>query len=178
MISIYSFKHLDKVIYVGSTSQTVWRRFQKHKSDSQTCPEKLPVYAHINQVGWDNIIVETVCTCDDDARLNTERQVMEQHKDTVLNKYRPVISKEELLEYHRTWDRTNRIRPVVPRAKAAEYEKRYFEKNPERITIKKQQRAEWGKQKVWCPACGEHISRGSYKRHCDSTPHVVNLIQY
>lgn len=181
MITIYCFKHNDKVIYVGSTSQTLLRRVQKHQSSSShpNCRTYLPVHNYINEVGWDAIKVDVVCTCDDDARLTTEREVLEKYKDTALNKYRPVISKEEHKKLIADWEKAHPGRhPKPTKDKQLEYDRRWRENNPEKVKEKNARANERNRQKIYCHICGEETTVGHLRRHNNTLRHITNFIEY
>ncbi len=199
-IQIYGFVHIDKVIYVGSTSDLV-HRMSVHKAESKE--NKLPYYELIREIGWDKIEVKVLCTCDESVRLTTERAIIEQYKETTMNKIRPIITAEErkqkkkerrdkpenkekqkkvVAEWYQNNKTQHREKNKVYcqnnkehlRQKAREWEAR----NPEKMAVKRARDRAREKERVWCPICQEELSRGKWYKHQKTMKHVVNLIEY
>lgn len=109
-------------IYVGSTVDLKKRLYQ-HKN---SCKNGLsPVHRFINENGglenWCVEILEEFCICNKKHLLERERFWYDKLKPT-LNKHRPSISYDELIEYHVNFREQNKD-------KKNEYNKEYYSKN-------------------------------------------------
>ena len=186
MITIYSLKHNDKVIYVGSTAQTLEQRMFYHKKRAkQNKKHTRHIYNYAEKVGWDNITIDVVCTCDDEARLTTEREVLDKHKATALNMCRPVLTEEEKATRFKDAEKRGgaarierkRQQRLKSPERFKEYGRRWTEKHPDKVAQKRANWKEHYSQIVSCPCCQRDYSLSVYRKHIKSMSHIVNLIQ-
>ena len=92
---IYRLKCEDGNYYIGSTIQSLPDRLKKHKSLSKSNTNSL--YNHINNVGWDTVIIELITEypCNSKKELNTKEEEYIEHamdddlclNHDLLNKY-------------------------------------------------------------------------------------------
>jgi transcriptional regulator of heat shock response len=173
---IYTIRCLtDKtLIYVGSTIQSLAKRWWGHKCRSKLEKDKNAfIYRTING-DWDNWYIELnqlyPCSCLEELRMKegeiqrligtlnvriekrTPKEYREDHKEEI-KKYRE-DNKEGLTEYMET------------------YNKVYYENNKDKIAVKnKTNYDEKYKQKITCE-CGKIINKHSLKLHTQSIFHT------
>jgi hypothetical protein len=137
---------IEGKFYIGSTTQTLARRINNHRSKSkEECRKKTPLYAHFNECGWEHASIQLICeqsdvTPDQLLRLEKEEIMKYTSNPLCLNKSIPVQTLEEKKaadkEYSRLYrekdkqahrDRLNQWRLDNP-DKWKEQTKRYREK--------------------------------------------------
>lgn len=178
------------MFYIGSTKNTIKKRFQKHIERSKNNND-LECYKFLNNFAWDDVEIRVLCeqVCvNDEARFKLEQFYIDLY-DPPLNMVNAFLTDEERQEmkrtskknwyetkgklYHKNWRASNK-------EKLIEYERRYQEKHPgkRQETIKKscekhkeqrnQRAIEWHKtnhDKYKCDAC-------DYKTYCKT--HYTN----
>jgi len=165
----------DTLIYVGSTIQSLAKRWGGHKCKSKTekCKNML-IYKTINN-NWDNWYIElhTLYPCNSKEELckkegeiirkigtlnkkiegRTEKEYREDHKEEI-KKYNE-DHKELLLEYQKV------------------YRIKYWKENKEKLTEKHKLNYEKnGKEQIKCE-CGSVINKHSFNLHKTSQKHTL-----
>jgi hypothetical protein len=115
----------DDDIYIGATCSTLTKRKYGHKKDAGLHPDRR-IYAHLNQVGWENvsiILIET-CPCNNRNELSKRERYWVDKLKPVLNTALPLRNKRE---YY-----------IANKEKIIARSKKYREDNPERIRLSKQ----------------------------------------
>jgi hypothetical protein len=77
---------IDSLVYIGSTTQTLAKRFYKHKIDSKTVINKF--YQHVNNIGgWDlcKILLIENFKCASKEELRAREFYHQQQLDTIKN---------------------------------------------------------------------------------------------
>ncbi len=167
-------------IYVGSTCDTLHKRFSSHKSLSKT--KHFPLYILINEIGFERFKIELIenYPCEDVYQL---RQKEGEHirKLGTLNKiisgrdpkeYRD-INKEKISIKHKEYKEKN---------KAIESEKRkekyYLNREIELVKMKKYRDEnkdtlnDKKREKVYCSACDCWFSKCGHARHNKTLKHL------
>jgi len=79
---VYGLAYLGRVVYVGSTVQTLQARLAGHKKRARACPQR-KIYAFFAEVGADNIDIVLLgalpCATKDEL-LAEERRIMLLHR--------------------------------------------------------------------------------------------------
>ena len=133
-------------IYIGSTFQTLKKRYKAHLKDfkkNNRCNSKFV----FRQFGIANIIIETIKeydVCDREHLEAYETLWIENFKDVVINQLRPFCIK--------------RLSKKQYREKNREYNKQYYEKNREEINRKHKQQSN-------CDICGKQMRKNNISRH-------------
>ena len=105
---VYMIKSLiNHDCYIGSTSQTLTRRLQKHITDSKCDKRKCESYKIVNDKH--KIILLENCPCKTkEELLKREQYWMEQFPDCI-NKNKAVRTKEQKKEYMREYRQINSV---------------------------------------------------------------------
>lgn len=133
---------VDDEFYVGSTCTSLAKRFYNHKKDAKRDTSR-QVYAHLNDVGWDNVSIVLVCSspCQSKNELERkEREVIEELKPS-LNKNKPGRTLQDDYECKARYAETNP-------EKVRESKTRYAEANPEKVRESKARYVEANREKV------------------------------
>jgi hypothetical protein len=96
-------KHTDK-LYIGSTIKKLEDRFKKHKYDykyynSGDATKYITSFEIIKHADAYIELLETVCCVNDIELKEHEKRYYIIHKNNIINKNRPMITKEEKKEY-------------------------------------------------------------------------------
>lgn len=104
----------DGRFYIGSTTQTLQKRFRNHKSKAkEECRKKTPLYAYFNQCGWEHASIRPVS----EHSEITKEDLLKLEKDEItkfiddplcLNKIRPLQTLEEKKATDREYGRIYR----------------------------------------------------------------------
>jgi len=91
---------IDKRFYIGSTTQTLKKRFDNHKSKAkEECRKNTYLYVHFNECGWSHASISLVCEYDNITKeelLQHEKHEIERTRSELcLNKNRPMITPED-----------------------------------------------------------------------------------
>ena len=150
----------DSLIYVGSTIDSLAKRFGAHKDKSKRA--SYPLYKKIDN-NWDNWYIELYeqfpCNNKDELRKregevireigNLNKQIASRTKKDYYQD-----NKESHYEWCKVWNENNK-------EKKNEYSKKYSDNNRERIKEK-------AKEKIKCEKCGAEIRRDSLAKHVKS----------
>ena len=153
---------IDNKIYVGSTCKSLSQRLQGHKDKSKENPTQ-PVYAHINNIKWDNVDIVLIenYPCDTKKELlYRERYYIELLKSE-LNTIKPIESTDERLLRHRIRSSLQRQNnPEATRIRNHNNYHKHIEKRKEQGRKYYQANAEKIKEqhKIWCEKTREKIN--------------------
>lgn len=188
-------------VYVGSTCDTLIKRFSSHKSNIN-CKAKInrPLNVLMNEIGTERFRIDLVenYPCNDKYQLRQregywiremgslnmlvagrgKKELYEENKEEILmkNKERYENNKEKYLE-------TNRIYQQNHKEYYQEIKRKSAEKHKDENTIRKtnwynenkERLSKESKEIIKCE-CGCEVVKGSLKRHQQSTKHL-NLLQ-
>ena len=178
-------------VYVGSTCDTLVKRFSKHKGDSRDSnKQNRPFYKLINEIGFERFRIQLVedYPCEDKYQLRQReghfiRQIGTLNKkiagrpDKEYKKDHYEQNKERILDYHKTYYEQNKERIL-------EYQKKYAVENQEILNEKKkiyyeankESFSEKSKQNITCE-CGAVVRIYKLCRHKQTNKHnkLMNL---
>ncbi len=162
-------------VYVGSTCNSLVRRYIQHKSDSKNEKyQNRPIYKLINQIGFERFRIQLICDypCEDKYQLRqkegeyiknignlnllqagrTIKEYREDNKDKIEETTRNYNNKniETIRERYRKYDEEHKEERKIYKAK-------YRQENKEKIAEKKN-------EKINCE-CGCQISYSNLGRH-------------
>jgi len=188
----------DNDIYIGHTTQTLKRRFQRHKENTRNDKlNKRKLYAKMLERGIEHFYIEEIekypCNSLEELEKRERHYILE--KQPVLNIQIPQRkmeewrqdNKENLQQYERQRHHNNprteyrKEYREKKRDELNEYNKQYREEHPEYFKeYNKEYRKnhpeyfkvydEKKKETITCE-CGKVITRGSMSRHCKSKFH-------
>jgi hypothetical protein len=139
--------------YIGSTKQTLARRFSKHKTRKQCSSRQL-----VERYGADRLEIIQLEECNEETRFIRERWWIE--NTPCINILRPFRTNEELVEEtnarSKKYYEENRERMIetqkkhyeANKEKIAEYKRQYSEANREKIAENKRQYYESNREKI------------------------------
>lgn len=146
--------------YIGSTTETLYRRLIRHKSKSKNEDRKDSIlYRHFLDLGWEHVVIELI----EEVKVETRKQLLEREcvhikeamKDAnCLNINRPITTPEEKKELNKVTSKKIRTNnPEQERERVAEWRKNNPEKYKAQIDrVKEKQRnkiVENGVKNVW-----------------------------
>ena len=157
-------------VYVGSTCDTLVKRFSAHKRSSYNEKTKhRPLYTLINEIGFDRFRIQLIedCPCEDLYQLR-QKEGEYIRKLGTLNK---LIAGRETKEYSKEYRHDNkeilqekdRQKYLKSRDKKLSQAKAYYEKNKERIKVSMT-------EPIVCE-CGCTLSISKLKRHKETKKH-------
>ena len=119
--------NFDDKIYIGSTTQALYKRKYHHKSRAKYL-DHLLVYEHFNRIGWENckIVLIDVFDCASREELLKKERVWYDRLEPVLNKNRPIITEVEKKAYQVQYVRDHKDQ-------YKDYSKKYYLAHRERI---------------------------------------------
>jgi hypothetical protein len=156
--------------YIGSTTQTLSRRFSKHKSNYKVWQankiNKISVFDIFEKFGIENCKIELIEAFPCDNRDELERKEGEFIKNNdCVNKY---IAGRTKKEYNKEYYDANKNKILEYREankdKIKEKAKEYYDDNKDKL-------AEYAKEKIMCE-CGCEITRSAKSRHIKSKKHI------
>jgi len=105
---------IDGTFYIGSTTQTLTRRINNHKSKSkEECRKKTPLYAYFNEYGWEHANISLLSEhseVDKEELLRLERDRINMYigDPLCLNKCRPLQTADDKKASDREYGRVRR----------------------------------------------------------------------
>ena len=155
---------LTGLIYIGSTTKTLDQRLSKHKSDYQCYLTGTSHYiTSFEIIKNDNYYIKKIKSYNFENHndlLKKERYWNEKY--ICVNKNRPIISKDEKIEYFKEYYQENKIEKIFK-------QKEYYLKNKDKISVKQ-------KECVLC-VCGCNYRKNHKARHQKSTKHLKLVAQ-
>jgi group I intron endonuclease len=169
-------------IYVGSTCDTLVKRFSSHKTDYiRECKSRKPLYMLMNEIGFDRFRIELIenYPSDDKYQLR-QREGFYIREIGTLNKVIAGRTKEEYLSDNKEiLSEKRKDYELRNEDKISEYKKEYRKENLETLLEKEKEFREQNKEKlqeyVICD-CGCNVFKKNLSRHKLSKKHQ-NLIQ-
>ncbi len=148
-------------IYVGSTCDTLIKRFSRHKRGrtSEVLKHK-PLYKLMNEIGYERFRIQLIeeCPCDDKYQLR-QREAFYIRQMSTMNKTIPFVTKEEKSERIKAYKRSE-SRKIIQK----EESKQFYQNNKDKILEK-------NKEKSVC-ACGCELRKSDMARHEKSQKHL------
>ena len=183
---------IDDLIYIGSTTQPLSKRFSDHKANAKFKPG--PVHRHLNNIGWDTvriILIETVI-CYNKDQLNQR----EQH---YIDVYKPELNKKSAFtdcphgRQHNVCVECHGSSICIHNRQKASckdcHGARICIHNKQKQTCKdchgsgicihnrvKQECKECSPK--YCPLCDIITGKSTYKQHTKTVKHIYNFINY
>ena len=161
---IYTIRNIkdDTMVYVGSTINTLSKRFGSHK-DACKVGSSISLYSYIENNDWTDFYIELHenYPCNNKKELNRrEGQVIRE-----IGSINKCIAGRTQKEYKKdNYDKIKKWREDNP-----EYNKKYYEGNAEYFKEYKkkyyEENAEKYKEKVCCDICGAFTLKYGLKRH-------------
>ena len=138
---------IDKLIYVGSTIETLNIRFSKHKSRSKRSPN-IKLYKHFAKLGAEHfkIILIKNYPCAGKTELAIEEERYKIDLNAQLNMIRAHQTVEQRKAYENDWHA------------------QYYQKNRVKINLKQN-------ESLLCKICGKTYTRQNESRHCKTKWH-------
>lgn len=162
---IYKLLHNDKIIYIGSTIQSLSERLRCHKKTSKVKPD-IKLYKYIANVGWDNIMIDLVeeCNCNLKKELETRERYFIDNLQPELNTNIPCRTNKE-------WYNDNKEKMDL-------YYKEYRKSNKDKLTEQKNKwrlnNKEKSKEKYICE-CGRELRKSDKNRHEKTIKHITYI---
>jgi len=174
--------HCNDFVYVGSTTQSLSKRFSWHKADmKKKNKQNIQIYKAYNELGMENFYIELLelypCSCRDE--LNKKEGEYIRKFDSYNNGYNGCIAgrsnkeyreeeKEKIKKYYE--DNKEKIKDNYEKNKKDILNKRkvYRELNKQKIKLYDQER---NKIKYSCE-CGGKYAKKNKKRHYKSKKHL------
>ena len=160
---------VDNEVYVGSTTQSLSRRFSKHKEDSKYRNNK--VHSHFDKIGIDNFCISLI----EDYPCTTKSELLlrEGHYIRELGTLNTIVSGRTQKEYQQDNKEHILKRMKEYRENNKEKDKEYYQNNKEKISEKKkeyqqenkEQIREQRKQKIECDICKTIVQKNSMYNH-------------
>ena len=145
---------INSSFYVGSTKQTLNKRFNDHKSDSKRKNSKL--WNLMKEIGANQFYIleiETINNINKSEALKREQYYINKYNPD-LNERRAYQSKEQRKEY----DRIHKLKNYAKhREHILQYKKEYNIKN-----------RDYRNRKFRCSICNTYINNNCFKRHIRS----------
>lgn len=172
---VYYYKHLDKVLYVGSTGN-LKKRECTHKKDLQNCGSPFYKYLREHTLTF-NDLNKTVLQAGnvDRTTLRQFEKAMIYMLNPLYNMISPIQTEEErkeyqteyLQEYQKNHKEQHNRHCKKYRENNKEMIQENYEKNKEKIS-------EIKKVKVHCDICNVDIRKSDIARHNKSNKHLQN----
>ena len=175
---------IDDTFYIGSTCNTLAKRFYDHKNDAKRRP-KARVYEHLNKIGWEHVkiilIIEVALNSKDELRREEDKHNHEyRDDDNCLNVYRAFLTPEE--------DKiriqiSNQKYNIENNEKILQHKKQYYNDNREKIILRRKLYYEKNKdvinenkrtifrEIVYCDCGGKNQKNNGEKKHFETLKH-------
>jgi group I intron endonuclease len=164
-------------IYVGSTCDTLVKRFSTHKADcKKECKSQKPLYKLMNEIGFERFRIELIekLECVDKYQLR-QKEGYHIREIGTLNKLIAGRTRQEyILENKQLLSEKRKEFDLINKEKISEWKKEHRKKNKEIFLEKEKQYREQNKEKlnesVVCE-CGCNIFKKNLSRHKLSKKH-------
>jgi hypothetical protein len=193
--------HINDKVYIGSTTQTLSKRFSWHKSSiNKSRSKNYPLYIEMKHIGVEKFYIELLeeYPCSNIEQLHkreghlirqydsfnngyngriegrSSKEWYEENKQSISKKYKEWRSKNinQRLLYEDNYKKENK-----ERIKA--YFKQYREDNKAKISLRMKEYYQKHKdeinKKITCDVCHVEINRNGIARHCKSRFHLSSL---
>ena len=159
--------HFENIVYVGSTTKTLNRRFSSHKCDFKNKTGKYSIHKYFKEFGIEKFTIELIV----DIEVENRKQLYD-----IEYQYIQSMECVNKLKYNNRKESNKNYR-LKNTEKIKEYSKNYYEKNKE--ILNKQNRERWKeyykinkksisshlKKKVKCDICDKEYHKKSLTRH-------------
>ena len=149
---------IDNLIYVGSTVQSLNKRFSDHKSASKRSPN-IKLYKHFAELGIDHFEIILIKNYPCAGKL--ELEIEEERYKILLN------AQLNTRRAHRTAEQK--------KEQLNAENNKYYQKNRAKINLKKNEYYKNNRAKInerlFCKICGKSYTRSHKSRHCKSNHH-------
>ena len=175
---IYTIRCTDNnnLIYVGSTTQPLYKRWYEHKQlyNKEGKQYNKLLYSKMRELGIDKFYIELYenIKCENIEELHKKEGEIIRIIATLNKKFEGLNVKENMKEYKKKYKQENQ-------EKIKETKKEYYEKNKEKILETKKEYydknkekiLETKKEKINC-VCGSSFCKGKLSRHNKSKKHI------
>ena len=175
---IYTIRCTDNnnLIYVGSTTQPLYKRWYEHKQlyNKEGKQYNKLLYSKMRELGIDKFYIELYenIKCENIEELHKKEGEIIRIIATLNKKFEGLNVKENMKEYKKKYKQENQ-------EKIKETKKEYYEKNKEKILETKKEYydknkekiLETKKEKINC-VCGSSFCKGKLSRHEKTMKHI------
>jgi len=186
--------HINDLIYIGSTTQSLSKRFSVHKINSNT--KKYQLYQTMNDFGRENFYIELLelypCSCKDELHkregyyirkfdsfkngLNgciagrTDKEYYQDNKIQIIEQTKKYYNdnKDKIKDYDKEYYKVNK-------EEIKEYKKEYYKANKEKIRKKNKEYQKVNKEKLrekFICECGSILTHQSKSKHLKTKKHL------
>ena len=186
--------NVNDEVYVGSTTQTLAKRFSVHKDDSKReSKNSALLYQVMNEIGIENfcisLIKEYPCTtktelCLEEGKYIREIGTLNQRIAGRTNQQYYKDNIEKIQEKHRKYSKENREKGIERSRKyyednvekVKEKGRKYYEANKEKVFIRNNEWRRNNSQKliIKC-ACGSKCNRADFYKHTRTKKHITHV---
>jgi group I intron endonuclease len=151
---------LNDDVYIGSTCDTLSRRFSNHKSKSNKDPNKSPFHSSMSDIGYERFRIQLIedYPCQDQYQLR-QREAFFMRQIGTMNKFIPFVNESERKERKKKYNQTEQRKE-----KHREESKLFYQANKDKILEKE-------KEKVFCE-CGCEVRKKEIARHKRTQKHL------
>ena len=132
---IYKIYNIDEPekFYVGSTANSIWRRFYNHKAMSKKC--KSFFYTEVNRIGWDKFKIEVIenFPCNNKQELFAEEERIRSETKAYYNTLRAYITEEQRANYYSQHKEERYQYRTQHKQEITKYQKKYYKTHKEQI---------------------------------------------
>ena len=150
-------------IYIGSTCNTLIKRFSQHKADHIREKNKdYPLYSLMNEIGFERFRIELIedFVCSDKYELRQKEGFYIRQMGTLNKKIAGRTKQEYDKQYKKQY---NEVHKEEIQERTKEYNDKYWEKNKEKLL-------EIKSEKIKCE-CGLFCTRSHLQRHKRTEKH-------
>ncbi len=152
--------NLNDDVYIGSTCETLSRRFNNHKNKSNNNLNKSPFHSSMNEIGYERFSIQLIedYPCEDQYQLR-QREAFFMRQIGTMNKFIPFVTESERIERKKKYNQTEKRKE-----KHKEESKLFYQANKDKILEKE-------KEKVFCE-CGCEVRKKEIARHKRTKKHL------
>jgi len=190
----------NSICYIGSTFNTLYKRFNNHKKHYKTKYGEISIHKYFDKYGIDNFKIELIKSYNVIRTHETDFKHLHAYETLYINNIQNCVNKKlpfnpltNILknEYHKEYYQDNKKEQIE---KAKEYrenhkeeinekKKEYYEKNKKEIAEKQQQHYEKNKQEInekrkqqkFTCECGSTVRLSDKSRHFKTKIHIQFL---
>ncbi len=147
-------------VYVGSTCDTLAKRFSNHKCRALKDLKPCPFHSSFNEIGYERFRIQLIedFPCEDQYQLR-QREAFFMRQIGTINKFIPFSTEAEKLERKKKYNQTEQ-RKEINRLES----KKNYQANKDQILEK-------AKEKIFCE-CGCEVRKADISRHTKSKKHL------
>lgn len=166
----------NEMIYIGSTINTLKKRFQAHKTTFKK-KKIFKIYQYINELGIDNIDIQLIenYPCNNKIELlQREEYYICLYKELIMNKIKAYWSNEEKQQYFKKYNKEYRI---INNKELKLYDKIKYINHIEKYKNKSKLDRINNKDRHKCLTCFYNTcSKTDLTRHYNRKKHIDNVI--